>query len=116
MKESTVVLCSYANQIIKVLEELDVTVVYGDQKKSLSLLVVAGKGPSLLGRDWLRQIRLNWNELYRIDGKPAPTLNQILDKHHEVFKDELGLVRGVAVKIHVEPDVKPWFFRPHQYL
>lgn len=72
--------------------------------------MVAGKGPSLLGRDWLRQIRLNWNELYRIDGKPAPTLNQILDKHREVFKDELGLVRGVAVKIHVEPDVKPWFF------
>ena len=112
LKESTVVLRSYANQIIKVLGELDVTVVYGDQKKSLSLLVVAGKGPSLLGRDWLRQIRLNWNELYRIDGRPTPTLNQILDKHREVFKDELGLVKGVAVKIHVEPDVKPRFFRP----
>lgn len=46
LKESSVVLGSYANQPIKVLGELAVTVVYGDQKRELNLLVVAGKDPS----------------------------------------------------------------------
>lgn len=75
LKESTVVLRSYANQTIKVLGELVVKVVYGDQEKKLNLLVVAGKGSSLLGRDWLKQIRLNWTEIYKIDSKPAQTLH-----------------------------------------
>ena len=99
LRKSTVVLRSYANQVINVLGELVVSVAYGDQKKTLTLLVVSGKGPSLFGRDWLTQIKLNWNQIFKLDSKPTQTLKQIVDKHQEVFKDELGLVKGVAVKI-----------------
>ena len=74
--------------------------------------MVSGKGPSLFGRDWLTQIKLNWNQIFKLDSKPTQTLKQIVDKHHEVFKDELGLVKGVAVKIHMESVVKPMFFKP----
>ena len=42
---------------------ISITVEYEDQKETLSLLVVAGTGPSLLGRDWLLKIRLDWQNL-----------------------------------------------------
>ena len=32
----------------------------------MSLLVVPGNGPSLLGRSWLRHIQLDWREVNRI--------------------------------------------------
>lgn len=39
-------------------------------------------------------------------------MDTILAKHAELFKDELGLVKGVKVKLHVNPAVKSRFFKP----
>ena len=39
---------------------LPVHVEYGDQEKDLSLVIVNGNGPDLLGRDWLAHIYLDW--------------------------------------------------------
>lgn len=33
------------------------------QKKKLSVVVIKGEGPSLLGRDWLMQQKLDWKAL-----------------------------------------------------
>ena len=53
---------------------------YKEQKRSMPLLVVIGHGPSLLGRDWLAQLKLDWQELYKIN-QSEHTLQTILDKH-----------------------------------
>jgi len=45
---------------LHVLGQLQVRVDYSDQEKCLPLLVVAGNGPSLWGRNWLNEIRLDW--------------------------------------------------------
>lgn len=34
--------------------------------EKMTLMVVAGDGPSLLGRDWLKKIQLNWREIKAI--------------------------------------------------
>ena len=55
-----------------------------EQHKQLQLLVVGGNGPSLLDRDWLSKIRLNWEELHHID-HPKLTLAAVLEKHSRVY-------------------------------
>ena len=47
------------------------------QTAELELIVVAGTGPSLLGRDWFQKIRLDWQRLNQI--RTAETLQHLLE-------------------------------------
>ena len=58
---------------------------YEEQKEKLSLIVVQGVGPSLLGRDWLKKIRLDWKEIHKIVQSP---LQRVLQKHEVVWNWE----------------------------
>ena len=39
-------------------------------------------------------------------------LQSLLGKHSVLFKEELGQIKGVKVKIHVDPKARPLFFKP----
>ena len=101
---------TYTKEPIKVLGIITVHVCYKEQKKSMPLLVVTGHGPSLLGRDWLAQLKLDWQELYQVN-QSEHTLQTILDKHKAVFKDDLGKVVEITAKLHVSTNTKPYFCR-----
>ena len=78
LQPSSVKLWTYTREELKVQRAISVTVEYEDQKETLSLLVVAGTGPSLLGRDWLLKIRLDWQNLNRLQAAPPTRLQVIL--------------------------------------
>ena len=42
----------------------------------------------------------------------STTLEQVLTKHSSLFKDELGTIKGVTAKLHIDPGAKPRFFHP----
>ena len=90
---------------------------YENQSKDLKLTIVPGNLPSLLGRDWLKDIKLNWKSLLVVkqdtteQDKP-PDVEEILKPFEDVFKEELGLLKGTTVKIHVDKDSQPKFFKP----
>ncbi len=50
---------TYTGEELKLVGEASGWVQYQSQQKDLSLVVVKGTGPSLLGRDWLSKVRLN---------------------------------------------------------
>ena len=58
--ESGIVLCTYTGEEVKAKGSCSVNVCYEGVEYSLTLLVVGGKGPSLLGRNWLEKIKRNW--------------------------------------------------------
>ena len=66
LKGTDVRLRMYTGESIDVLGEAVVTVVYGEQEAKLPILVVPGNGPSLLGRNWLKLICLNWPEIKKV--------------------------------------------------
>ena len=69
-------------------------------------MVVTGKGPSLLGRVWLKHLRLAWPTISHVQ---STTLHQILDQHVDVFKPELDTLQGHEASIHEYPMVPPKF-------
>ena len=73
--------------------EIEFDVRYGDQRKSLPLVIVAGNGPTLLGRNWLQHIRLDWKELNAatVHHSSADTLESIRKRYEStVFGEGLG--------------------------
>ena len=111
LQPATVSLRTYTGEPLTLVGTAMVSVEYRSQQEDLSLLVVEGSGPSLLGRDWLEKIRLDWSALHSIRSQHT-VLNGILEKHSDLFKEELGKVRGRTAKIHVDPQAKPRFFKP----
>ena len=54
---------TYSKEPINVVESTDVQVSYQGETTVLPLVVVKGEGPTLLGRNWLSKIRLNWAQI-----------------------------------------------------
>jgi len=87
--------------------------------ETLPLVVVAGKGLSLFGRNWLQAIKLDWTKLARINGvagrEDQPVhrhLETLLQENQEIFKDELGHCQGIKAKLKVKTSTVPKFHRP----
>jgi len=51
LQTSSVKLCTYSNESLQVLGQIEAKVQYNKQKTQLTLIVVEGNGPSLFGRD-----------------------------------------------------------------
>ena len=83
-----------------------------DQTKTLPLIVAEGNGPSLMGRNWLSLIKLEWTELCNNHCCYSLSLQVILDQHAEVFRSGLGTAGNLEAVIHIEPEAKPRFFKP----
>ena len=49
-------LTTYSNENLSVIGEMPMEVLYGRQKAQLMLVVASGKGPTLLGRNWLQHL------------------------------------------------------------
>ena len=88
-----------------------VEVKHDDQARELPLLVVPGNGPCLLGRDWLELLHLNWSRVHHLDQE------DFARQFPELFKDEIGTLRGVEAKLHVTKDatVRCFKARPVPY-
>ena len=111
LKPTTIRLRTYSGQQLVVLGTLKVHVRYEAQRAALSVLVVEGSGPSLLGRDWLKRLQLNWKELAAIHYTPQypPSVEETLSKHKGVFSPELGKAAHIEAKLQVEQDATPTF-------
>ena len=109
LQQSGIKLHTYTGEQVVVVGSITVTVCYNTQVIELPLLIVKGEGPSLFGRNWLSQIKLDWGAINQV----TPHIcNKVLDKYPDVFKDELGTLQGTRAKIHVDPQATPKFFKP----
>ena len=106
LKPSQVGLQAYTKEPIPVVGCCKVNAECNGQSAQLSLLIVGGFGPTLLGRHWLSQIQLDWHQIHHVD---SPSLQALLARYPAVFRDSLGTLQGFQAKILVEPGVTPRF-------
>ena len=87
-----IILKTYTDDPLEVKEKLHMHVQYGDQKEKLALVVVGGNGPSLLGRNWLKYIRLNWANIFAVRAAHRQSLDTLTLRHQDLFSKEAGLI------------------------
>ena len=81
-------LFAYTGRPTDVGGEFDALVEWESQKRQLPLVVVAGVGPALVGRNWVRAIRIDWD---RILHPPNADAASKMDPFKDVF--ELGAIK-----------------------
>ncbi len=93
--------------------EMDVQVKYGSQRYKLPLLVVSGKGLTLLRSDWLQHIRLDWKTIgINTLDNGCDQVQSLLKKYPQVFQDRLGAMQHFQATLHVRQDTKAVFCKP----
>ena len=85
LKPTSARLSTYSGQRLVVPGTLSVEVKYEAQQVVPSILVVQRSGPTLLGRDWLNHIRLNWKELSIHYTRKYLSLDEVLAKHESLY-------------------------------
>ena len=107
MAIAEVKLKAYNGVQIPVYGEVWLPVVYDQQKRVLLLIVVDGDGPPLLGRNWLKELQLNWHNIFLVS--KTETLSDILKRHDKVLNKGLGTIKGFKADVKLQYDAKSVF-------
>ena len=106
---------TYTAEPMKVKGEMVVQIKYGEYEGALKLYVVEGTSPNLMGLNWLQQIHLDWKALGVATVRDkSQSLSEILKKHEEIFRGELGTMKDFKAKLAVKSNAKPNFGRQRQ--
>ena len=101
---------SYTGEVVPVVGEIEIPVKYpGNEKMTMKLLVVNGKKPSLLGRDWLSLLKMNWTDIFSVKTDDQPALNQLLSQYEELFLPNTEGIQGHKAHLNLKPNQTPPF-------
>ena len=107
LRSTKVKLKAYNGVQIPVYREVWLALVYDQQKTVLPLSVVDGDGPPLLGKNWLKELQLNWHNIFLVS--KTDMLSDILRQHNKVFNKGLEMIKGFKVDIKLQDGAKPVF-------
>lgn len=117
LQKTELLLKTYTGENITPVGVLKANVEYkGQQPLLLDLYVVKGKGPVMMGRDWLYKIRLDWCAIKSLNVPQATLpakerLDTILDKYSDVFEDKLGTFKSAKAKLTLKEDAQAHFHK-----
>ena len=72
--------------------------------------MTVGQGPSLLGRNRLEELKIDWKNTCKV--QESNTLTAVLEAHKAVFRTELGTINCTTAKLQVDPQILPVFQKP----
>ncbi|XP_046959671.1 uncharacterized protein K02A2.6-like [Vanessa cardui] len=107
LNATNIKLVTWTREPLKVLGEVNVHVKLGAKEARCDLIVVSGKGPSLLGRNWFHGLNIEIVGLCWSEDKITNLVNQFPG----LFASELGEYKGPLVSLHVRADATPKFLK-----
>ena len=117
LEKSRYVLRSFSGDLVKPKGRGLVEVNYEGQRCELPVTVVDNDQPTLLGRDWLKKIRLNWNEVMgekypvecNVNSLADGRIDEVVKEFPTVFTDKLGCLKDFKISKTRKPDASPKF-------
>lgn len=99
---------TYSSEPIALLGKFQVKVQCRDKTEQLTLLVSKGKGPTLMGRNWIQFLNLDWSRVNHVPVAVDP-LTEMYKKYFQVFERDRGVISGVKAKLQVVNKAIPKF-------
>lgn len=110
-RETDVGLVTYKGTSVTVKGIMDVDVKYQSQHVRLPLVIAkdstGARMPTLLGREWLTEIKLHWPNVVRVQN--VREKKQLTDKYREVFQPGYGAIKGFHASIVLKIGATPVF-------
>ena len=97
LKQTTVKLKTFSGELMKPIGVAAVKVDINGQSAIVDLYITKTGINPLFGRSWLRKLKINWSEIKNLHTASRSThdkLKDLLAKHENVFKDEIGDLKG----------------------
>ena len=104
LQRSKSVLFTYSKEQLKLVGEVEVRVTYQNKCHKLILKIIEGNGPTLLGRNWLQFIKLDWKNILNV-----VDLEKMLNKYDNVFSDKPGIIKHFTATFQLKEIVTPKF-------
>ncbi|XP_051962904.1 uncharacterized protein K02A2.6-like [Xyrauchen texanus] len=114
LRQTNVVLKTYTGEVIPPEGVIKVRVKLNRQSVCLPLYVVTGNAAPLLGREWLRRIRLDWREIKTVRAVHQVnegTFDSLLKRYAKVFREDLGTFSEYTATLSLKPGTQPRFFQ-----
>ena len=114
LRKSSLTFRTYTGENMNIRGEMNVEVKFESHTKTLSLVVVTGSGPTLVGRNWIPYT--SWN--CSISGEnvihhsSTDALESLLSRYSNVFNRELGCISPYRAKLIIKPEAEPKFHQP----
>jgi len=105
VKESQKNVRSFTGHAVTISGEAEAKMRYKNRIIEGRMLITPLK-PNLLGRDIIKELDIITVNRLEITEN---SLQEVLSAHTAVFKDELGKLKGITAKIHVDPNASPIF-------
>ena len=114
LQKSTLNLHTYTAEPISVLGQLNVKVKHMNYEGTQVLYVVRGRGPSLLGRNWLAEIQLDWAKIKWVHTREVKSaVQELLAKYADVFQTTPGVMTKQKARLSLKLGVQPVFRRAY---
>lgn len=121
LQSTAVMLKTYTGERITPMGLISVKVEYGDQQRVLPLYVIERGGAPLFGREWLREIQLDWQSIKEMQvttvnenqssRSTTEKLNKILSNAGQVFQDGIGTLKHLKAQIVLDDNAVPKFHK-----
>ncbi|GFQ89057.1 retrovirus-related Pol polyprotein from transposon 412 [Trichonephila clavata] len=111
IKPKNIVFKTYKGYSLIPSRYVTVRVQYKNQKVNLNLYIVKENLDTILGREWLYKIHLDWPAIKAIRAKSEQNLNDLPREYKDIFDDKLVEISNYEAKLKLRPGVKPIFCR-----
>ena len=121
--ESKMTVRTYSNEKLSVIGKFYCTVTHNDKTyPEMKIIVLEGDGVSLLGRNWLNEIDIDWSKVIKSNSTGVHAINskdkslenvvesrlkKLLKEYDCLFEKRLGRIKDYKAKLNLKSDAVP---------
>lgn len=118
LQPTSLQLKTYTNEIIHPVGKTKVNISYNNAKIQSDLYVIDAKVDSIVGREWIRKLKLisNVGELNLVglsmnESKCKKQIDQIMNEYKDIFSETTGKIPNYKCKLELQENITPKFKR-----